>query len=87
MITRLLWSSWFRTCLGRVAQLAAAPTLNTLKKILLILSTVAAVDVLLEGSSSAFVRRLWLLVLRIRLFGHGELLERAVRPFLIKATL
>ena len=87
MITRLLWISWCRTCLGRVTQLAATPTLNTLKKILLILSAIAAVDVLLECSSSAFVRRLWLLVLRVRLLGHGELLERAMRLFVTKATL
>ena len=87
MATRLLLGGWHLTCFGRVAQLAATPTLNTLKKILLILATVAAVDVLLEGSSSAFIRRLWLLVLRIRLLGHGELLERAGRPFVTKATL
>ena len=82
-----MWIGWILAFLGRVAQLAAAPTLNTLKKILLILSTVAAVDVLLEGSSSAFIRRLWLLVLRVRLFGHGELLERAMRLLMTKPTL
>ena len=87
MVTRLLLGSWHLACLGRVTHLAATPTLNTLRKILLILSAIAAVDVLLECSSSAFVRRLGLLVLRIRLFGHGELLERTIWLFVTTATL
>ena len=84
---RLRSGIWQLASSTRVAQLAKTITLDMLEKILIVNTFTSATNILLECSHHALARKLGLLVLRIRLFGHGELLERTIWLFVTKATL